>query len=512
MSWNYDTSLDRIMNHLQNNGEITIEKLVRDADLNVLLSETNCREIFGAHVYVDVPNFARLATEIEGEDYRRVIQAVHLYQREVSRIVENSTIFDGVRVHFQGPKLHALLFRPIDAASELAIKAVLLQAVLQEFVDTVFNPAFPALSNLVIAGGADIGDAIGTKNGMRGDRELLFIGAPANYAAKVIRGAGELRMTPRVYDELPGEIQELCIAAKDGNYLLGTVEHQTLHDLLETVGVEWDPEESAERIEEDKRTFPLKDIQYSDAEVPIDLDSLGVTNNKRIWAASLFADVDGFTRYIDAAKTDNEKKSALRVFHVIRKEMAAVVKQDFAGLRIQYQGDRVQALFHLPKDDFNAIVEKSINAAVGLQSSMEFTLKKCLPESSPLHLSIGIDADITLVSKLGIRGDRDRICIGMGVERAAACQESCKGAEIGITRSAYKLLPATMQQHLTYDLKRELYVAPDLTAEKVESNQAAASYVAGSRVFVQSAKAGVSITGAGGTGARRVLPSKSYAH
>ena len=191
MSWNYDTSLDRIMNHLQNNGEITIEKLVRDADLNVLLSETNCREIFGAHVYVDVPNFARLATEIEGEDYRRVIQAVHLYQREVSRIVENSTIFDGVRVHFQGPKLHALLFRPIDAASELAIKAVLLQAVLQEFVDTVFNPAFPALSNLVIAGGADIGDAIGTKNGMRGDRELLFIGAPANYAAKVIRGAGE---------------------------------------------------------------------------------------------------------------------------------------------------------------------------------------------------------------------------------------------------------------------------------------------------------------------------------
>ena len=319
-------------------------------------------------------------------------------------------------------------------------------------------------------------------------------------------------MTPRVYDELPGEIQELCIAAKDGNYLLGTVEHQTLHDLLETVGVEWDPEESAERIEEDKRTFPLKDIQYSDAEVPIDLDSLGVTNNKRIWAASLFADVDGFTRYIDAAKTDNEKKSALRVFHVIRKEMAAVVKQDFAGLRIQYQGDRVQALFHLPKDDFNAIVEKSINAAVGLQSSMEFTLKKCLPESSPLHLSIGIDADITLVSKLGIRGDRDRICIGMGVERAAACQESCKGAEIGITRSAYKLLPATMQQHLTYDLKRELYVAPDLTAEKVELNQAAASYVAGSRVFVQSAKAGVSITGAGGTGARRVLPSKSYAH
>jgi hypothetical protein len=29
--------------------------------------------------------------------------------------------------------------------------------------------------------------------------------------------------------------------------------------------------------------------------------------------------------------------------------MAAVVKQDFGGVRVQFQGDRVQALFHLPK-------------------------------------------------------------------------------------------------------------------------------------------------------------------
>src|SRR5207249_11950621 len=134
MNWNYETSLERIKKHMQNTGEIEIEKLVRDADLYTLLSETTCREIFGAHIYVDIPNFARLATEIEGEDYRRVIQAIHLYQREVGRIVEDEGIFDGVRVHFQGPKLHALFYRPIDAADELAAKAVLLQAVLREFV------------------------------------------------------------------------------------------------------------------------------------------------------------------------------------------------------------------------------------------------------------------------------------------------------------------------------------------------------------------------------------------
>lgn len=101
MSWNYNTSLNRVQNHLDGMGEIEVEKLVRDADLNSLLSETTCRDIFGAHVYADVPNFADLATmTAEGEDYRRIIQALHIYEREVARIVEGEDIFDGVRIHF----------------------------------------------------------------------------------------------------------------------------------------------------------------------------------------------------------------------------------------------------------------------------------------------------------------------------------------------------------------------------------------------------------------------------
>ena len=91
MSWNYNTSLNRVEKHLDAMGEIEVEKLIRDADLNSLLSETTCRDIYGAHVYVDVPNFADLATlTAEGEEYRRVIQALHIYEREVARIVEGS--------------------------------------------------------------------------------------------------------------------------------------------------------------------------------------------------------------------------------------------------------------------------------------------------------------------------------------------------------------------------------------------------------------------------------------
>ena len=53
-------------------GEIQIDKPVGDADLHGLRSASCYGDIDGAHVYVDVPNFADLARmTTEGEDYRR---------------------------------------------------------------------------------------------------------------------------------------------------------------------------------------------------------------------------------------------------------------------------------------------------------------------------------------------------------------------------------------------------------------------------------------------------------
>src|SRR5271165_5018968 len=99
MSWKYDNSCARIRAHLNNMGEITVAKLTREADLEELLSETVCRDIYGAHVYVQVPNFAHLASDsiYAEDDYKRMIQSVHIYQRAVTRIVKG---LGGTFVHF----------------------------------------------------------------------------------------------------------------------------------------------------------------------------------------------------------------------------------------------------------------------------------------------------------------------------------------------------------------------------------------------------------------------------
>ena len=509
MSWDYQMSLRRIQQHLNNMGDIEVSKLTREADLEQLLTEANCREIYGAHVYVHVSNFARLASDgiYAQDDYKWLIQEVHIYQREVTRIVD---CFGGVFVHFQGPKLHVLFYRPIDNSRELAVRAVLLQLVLKDFVRTIFNPAFP--HDFTVAGGADLGSAIGTSNGMKGDRELLFLGAPANHAAKIIDSSGRLRLTRHIYDALPDDLQEICTDVDEDLYQLKWITSADLDDLLTTHNLKWKRDTSAKNIEEDKKRFPLKDITYSSADELINWDSLSIFNNKRMLAASIFADVSGFTAYIDAATSEQEKVAALRVLHAIRKELACVIKQDFEGLRVQYQGDRVQGLFHLPKDDEEAIATKVVETAVGLQSSMELTLKACLPEAKELRLAIGIELGTTLVSRLGAYGKRDRICLSEAVEDAAKYEERCAGGEIGISKVVYDFLPDELRNRFIYSSTAQCRVATDLTQEKLEQAvKGAARYRYSKPVFVQTSAAGVMITSRETPNARPIVPSRPYA-
>jgi class 3 adenylate cyclase len=516
MGWEYDRSRERIRRHLDAMGEIEVAKLGRLADLESLLTETTCREIYGAHVYAKVTNFAQLASCASDEDdtYKRLIQALHLYQREVSRIVEQ--VFDGLRVHFQGATLHALFYRPVDDGAALATRAVLLQFVLKDFIRTIFNPAFPHFENFAVAAGVDLGTAIGTRNGMDGDRELLFLGSPANYAAKIISRSGRLRLTQRVCEALPRVLQDLCSAVEDGPfddvYQLAFVSSADLDTLLGEAGITWDREACCERIALDKRSFALTDLSYSSANTLIDLDTLSIRNTKRVLAASLFADVAGFTAYIEQAEDTGAEAEALRVFHSVRKEMAHVIRSDYEGLRVQFQGDRAQGFYHMPKDDEAAIVAEAIGAAVGLQSSMEHSLKDCLPAARDLRLAIGVDLGTTLVSKLGTRAHRDRICLGEPVEHAAACEERSAGGEIGVSKVVYDLLSDDLRGHFAWNAAAQYYVAAGLSADKVErATRGALMYRSGAAVYLSRSAQGVTVSSQEVSNARPITPSRPYA-
>ena len=520
MGWKYDVSKKRIESYLAGLGEIEIEKLSREADLESLLTETRCREIYGAHVYVTISNFPRLASEnAETEEYRRLIQALHVYQREVNRIVEDRDGVDGLAIHFQGQKLHALLYRPIDDARVLATRGVVLQLILRDFVHEVFNPAFPKFDDFSVAGGADIGDVIGTKNGTKGDRELLFLGNPANYAAKIIAGNGMLRVTDRVFAELPDQLRDICVPVGNGEkYRLQALTAEELDDLLDDLAeesaaldIQWDREASRERVDEDKQNTPLKDIEYSGATELIDLDALSVRNNKRVDGASMFADVSGFTAYIEAAETRAMKRAALRVFHTIRHEMSRVIRDDYPGVRVQYQGDRVQALYHLPNDDVSKVVDDAVTAGAAIQSSLT-VVQELLPEAKDLSMAVGVDHGVTLATKLGSRGQRDRICIGEPVDGAAACEEAATGGEVAITERVYESLPEQLRSLFSHDEDRDLYIGLGVTADRISrARRIARTEPASATRFIKTGSDGTLVGSSASIGGRAIQNDKPHA-
>lgn len=505
MTWNYERTKTRIADHLNSMPQIEVKKLEREADLEDLLSETVCREIFGAHVYLDIPNFSNLVATDDATEMKRMIRAIHVYQRQLSMIIES--MFDGVRVHFQGARVHVLFYRPIENATKLAAKAFLLMVVARDFLRYVFNPAFPDLDSLTIRGGADLGTVIGTQNGMSGDRELLFLGAPANHAAKILDTG--LRLTATVFEALPSDLQEHCEESDNDTYRVATVGKDDVTTLTATHDIEWNRGELTERVEADIELFPLKKIEFSSATELLNFDALSIFMNKAVRGVSIFADLTGFTRFIDSATTPEAREEAIIALHLARKEFTRVIRRDFDGVRVQFQGDRVQALVHLGADD-EKIARKATDIAIALQSSMD-VLRDVYEPMGHLHLAVGMDFGDVIASRLGERGHRDRIVLGGSVMTAAANEERVGKRQIGITMIIKEALSEDIAEHFDWDPVAQCYVATGLTVVTLERKLATVPYSSMAPVTILTTDRGVRVTREEVPGGKPVTPARSFA-
>jgi len=505
MPWHYEQSMERVQKHLTNLDDIEVERLDREMDLENL-SEKTCRQIYGAHAYIDVRNLSALVNEMDDDDGRRhVIQATHCYQREVARIAD---AVGAVRVQFQSARTHLLIYRPIRNATQIAGKALLAQLVCDRFGD-VFSETYATLPDLHVRSGSDIGDAIGTRNGVQGDRELLFLGAPANHAAKLLATGSDRRVSVAMRRALPEDLAAFVEDDPEGGLRLRRPTDTEFTKLLENYAVSWSAEGSRERLEADRRAFPLSKAAISSAGVKIDFDTLSFTNNKFAAGATLYGDVSGFTAYIDGATTTAAQREALKSFHAVRKEMAKVVADDFDGIRVQYQGDRVQGFFHMPPDDRTRFSEDAVRAAVGLQSSFELILKVLRPDLATTGIAVGVSEGDTIATKLGEYGHRDRLCLGTGVLRAERNEERVDRREIGISQNVRDNVPAELRTFFTWRDSAGCYVASALDQNVLDLAEGARDLNRGKPVFVRSAGAGMGISTRPGTGTRR-SPSPSH--
>lgn len=467
MPWTYDKSRERIERVANAIPDISIGDLTREMTLgNVTLAQP--KRISGVHLYVAVANEQQLLDQAlddcDAEVAKAPIRQLHLYQRELNRVVND---FGSALIHFQGSRQHSLTYKPFSDEKGLVGRAVTMACAIRTTVEQAFNPAMGDQPALTCAAGGSYGPTLATKSGSRGDAELLFVGDAANRAAKGIELDVPLRLGAEIVELLDEDLGVETSLDADGIYR-ACMSLEAIEDAVERYGLGWSIDQSRRRIEDDIESIPPDVVGISKAISEIDKDRLSLARTKLNHAVSLFGDLDGFTAIVEGAANDDEQAQLVRDFHIVRAELRHVAVQDYAPtLRVQYQGDRIQALRHLPHDDSAERALQAVRVAAGWQSSMRETLPEFI-ELEDLGLAVGLAAGGTVVSKLGTRGNRDVIAVGSSVRRADRIQRHLDAGEVGIDGTIKEELPEDLASRFEWRAGTQGHVAGGLTVDDVE--------------------------------------------
>lgn len=456
-SWNEDRAQKRIATRFDEVREVDIRDYKRDTSLDGI-PVSRAYRVHGAHVYIDIVNLQAIlgSTGIEGETcHKRTLRFLNQHYRAVHRILQES---DAIRVDFHNQRLHAVVTKPYGDADErkriaraVAIAKLTID-VLAETGDTDEH-----IPNAQVRVGIDSGLALAVNNGRRASREPLFLGSPANLAAKC---AGHdtaegiyLTHAARAVMEFPALTGDKDRSTPlTAEQIAGCVEEADLAISKDRIIDQWKDEQEESPIGEfsfSRPTPPLSDLDFA---------LLSAAKSKRFEGVSIYADIDGFTHFVDEHIEDNPA-NLVRTLHVLRSEMDAVVHGDFEGRRVRFIGDCLHgALLEgtAHTTDEEATVSTAVQCAGALRSSFTTAIQYLNSEGADtdnLGLAIGFELGWLSLSRLGMKGSLLRCATGRAVLASEGEQRRCGGDETAIGAQAYKASSEAVRKVFADDRK-----------------------------------------------------------
>lgn len=491
MAWTYDNALRRINELNRTAPEVNVETFAeqylprvriinesrRSRGLGTSaplfgLSRSEAVVVDGVHVYVNLLDFDAALTDNLRETenaHARALRFLHFHYSACDRAVEDA---GAQRVDFHGARLHAVVIEPANDEAERIRRAL----ELAERVRTVAADAAEELGGGLSSRyriGIDSGVCVAINSGRGSEQEPLFLGNAANFAAKLAEGGQEgVFVSDRVRQLLlnlgqPANLSESLsrrgARSFDATNVARSLGRSQALEASSRILEAWRSDVLANRATKSagitflfhRHKLPLKSIDYS---------ALSASNSVRMPMATIFADIDGYTAYISAATRDiRQAAQAVRNLHVIRGELAAVVRDDFSGRKVRFIGDCIHAMLAegtATETNEADTVTASIHLAGALRSSFNLT-KQIMPGIQNLGLAIGIDLGPTPVSRIGVRGDRSvRVSVSKSSIEAEERQSYSDGVSTAIGDRAYAASNAAARsyfrsqtvEHMTYDV------------------------------------------------------------
>lgn len=442
-SWKYDRAKSEIDKRIEDVKDVTIVDWTREKSLESIPTNKAYR-MDAVHLYVDIVNMRSIldSTDTEGVTcHRRTLRFLNLHYRAVERILSDA---DALRVDFHNQRLHAVIYRPYDDEAGRVNKAVAI-AQLVSGVLAETGEEDEQIPDAEVRIGIDTGRALVVNNGRHGYREPLFLGSPANKAAKLSSNGSSLGIFLTNNARRAIGLEELT----DEGVSNTTLTAAEVEACQEAAALDLDKDTIIESWKQDNKNRPIGSFEFSRSTPPLrnlDIVSLSPGNSRRMETVSVYADIDNFTAYVDAHIDDDEgAKDVVRCLHVIRSEMHRVLTDDFDGRRIRFIGDCAHG--HLLEGTaYETDAEETVSTATlcagGLRSSFNLALERLRAngiDTDDLGLAIGFDYGPTAISRLGMRGSRVRCSVGRVVLGSEDEQKRCSGEETAVGEAAYNV-------------------------------------------------------------------------
>jgi class 3 adenylate cyclase len=444
--WDESEARERLRKSYSETKDLELKPLTKEMNLENL-SPTKCRTVTGVQLYLDVVNIQAQLDEA-GEDKEKLsklLRHAHVYERLITTLLYE---WDGAeKVHFQGARLHNVIYKPYDT-SDFANPALKRLTAARDFVAQAKELAVLIGSETGISykleAGIETGDAIATMNGQEGSRELLFIGEAANVAAKRLTGSPGTRYGPNASALVP--------------------------NLPDAVPL---PKKWQRIVADEVANNPVSQFELFKPRERIDYDKLGVRTAK-LDGVSFFADLSGFTKLVASAADDDAKRELLRCLHAVRSEMRHVVRTDHRGDHIQYQGDRIQGTFYEAASS-SRFVSRAAEAALAMQSAMKLC-RYMFSALANVGMTVGADLGRVLVTQLGIKGKRDIIVLGKSVPAASELQDGANAGETRVSVAVFEELEDDLKDLFEQEEGDEKAYVSIADAETLSATQDSRAY------------------------------------
>lgn len=451
MPWDSAKAEARIRRHLETVPEIDRNaSLIRMMRYNEALAKSAASSgkfprgratlVDATHLYGQLLDFENLALQANREteqSHARVLTFFNMHYRVWDSIVEDD---DAIRVDYHGPRLHALVTDPQgDSAGQLK-RAIALAQKLTEAAKQVSDAHnFPSRVRF----GIDCGPCLAMPTGRSHERDVLLLGSPANHAAKLSADT-----EPGIY--LTENAQRRLALAELGP------QRRLTETLAKSIGQSYrfSRVDAAANLVASERSDAVT-FQFHRAIPPLaklNFEELVPSNSVRMGMASLFADIDGYTAYVDAAIRNGEQSihNAVRDIHVLREELNSVLKEDFGGKRVRFIGDCIQGVIaegDAKNDDPTETVREAAMCAAGMQSSF-LLVGNILRTIDSLGLAVGIEYGPVPLTRIGGRGDESvRCAAGLAVVQSERLQQDIEGSGIRLGPVALNHADLPMREH-----------------------------------------------------------------